>query len=207
MKCIKCGYDNLDGLQYCSHCNAELITREEKAKRLAEGEQSNNKLLKIIIGLVVVLALVVVAIFVVPMLMNKVQEMGSDNDTPAISDSVDQDTPGEWHCTNDPNDQDTYTVTILLQTDGTFKIGPYDNLEENRFEGTYISKSYDATDESGQYNLYQVVMTKDVTVENGETTEDEETKVNTYSLGIDAGDSNRGIFTDGESGSTYYCTR
>ena len=47
MKCIKCNYDNLDGMKYCVNCGFELMTKEENAKRHNEGEAGVKSLMKV----------------------------------------------------------------------------------------------------------------------------------------------------------------
>ena len=33
MRCIKCGYENIEGLKYCSSCGEELLTQEQMVRR------------------------------------------------------------------------------------------------------------------------------------------------------------------------------
>lgn len=204
MKCIKCNYDNLDGMKYCVNCGFELMTKEENAKRHNEGEQGNKSLMKIIVGLIAVLAIVVGLIFLIPMLMNKDNKEEADNETPGISEDVDQITVGVWNCSNDEDD-DVATTQFVLVSDGTFKIGPVDGLDDNRFEGTYETKFFDAVDDTGNYNLYQVIFTQEKVVENGEELEEE--AVTTYSLGVGIDDTNMGMFINSVTNNTFYCKR
>ncbi len=204
MKCIKCNYDNLDGMKYCVNCGFELMTKEENAKRHNEGEAGVKSLMKVIIGLIVVLAIVVGLVFLIPMLLNKNNEEAADNDTPGISEDVDQITAGVWKCSNDEDD-DVPTTEFVLVSDGTFKIGPANGLDDNRFEGTYETKFFDAVDDTGNYNLYQVIFTQEKVVENGEELEEE--AVTTYSLGIGIEDTNMGMFVNSVTNNTFYCKR
>ena len=40
MKCMKCNYDNLDGMKYCVSCGCELLTPEQKAQKAAANKKS-----------------------------------------------------------------------------------------------------------------------------------------------------------------------
>jgi hypothetical protein len=205
MRCIKCGYDNLEGMKYCVHCGSELMTLEEKNKRKEEGEKGVRKLFFVIIGLLVVLIIVLACYFIIPMLTgNNTNKEGDD--TPKLSEEVHKDTVGEWKCSNDAN-SNTLDMTFVLSADGKFKIGTVNGLDDNRFEGTFISSSFDKKDDEGKYNLYQVVFTQKVSVEAGVKTELEDPQTTTYSLGIGINDQNEGIFVNGSTQNTFYCKR
>ena len=205
MRCIKCNYDNLEGMKYCVSCGAELITRDEKLKRQAEGEKSISKLYKIIKILLVVLAIVAVIFVVVKVFTGKEDIQESDNDTPTVSVKVNQDTVGVWKCDTQKFSEDN-AISIVLQSDGVFKFGPIGGLKDNRIEGSFSSDTFEAKDETGQYDLYQVVMNTNLEVENG--VEKQVEKMVVFTLAIDSQTATRGIFSPGEEGqSTYYCSR
>jgi hypothetical protein len=201
MRCINCGYDNLEGMRYCVKCGNELMTLDEKGKRKEESEKENKTLIKVIIGLVVVAVLIVILLIVLPRFGTK-QEEEADNDIPVINDSVDQDTVGVWNCSFDDKD-DTYTTIIKLQSDGVFQIGPIDGLDENRFEGTFTSNNMEAQDENGIVNYYQVFLRQNKVIENGAEEEVEEQKVLT--MGIFINDESKASIADSEV--VYHCSR
>jgi len=201
MRCINCGYDNLEGMKYCVKCGKELMTLDEKGKRKEAGENSNKSLIKVIIGLAVVAVIIVILIIIVPMFGSKKEEE-ADNDVPVINDAVDQDTVGTWKCSFD-DDDDTYTTVIKFQSDGVFQIGPIDGLEENRFEGTFTSNNLGATDSEGIVNYYQVFLEQEKEIENGEETESVVQKVLT--MGIFINDESRASIADSDI--VYHCSR
>ena len=202
MRCINCNYDNLEGMRYCVSCGQELITVEEKSKR-AEESKKGLVVLYIIIGVLVVVLLVVLG-FVI---FGGGPVAGDVPDKPGNIEektSVHADTVGAWKCSTQAA-SDKYTILIQLNEDGTFIFGPATGYETNYIGGTFTSNSYGATDSSKQYNLYSLNLRQTVIVENG-VQQEGYSEVN-YSVGINTKDKNDALFSNGQSGTTYYCKK
>ena len=205
MKCIKCGYDNLEGMKYCVSCGAELITRDEKNRRISDGNRGLESLKKIIGILIGVAVVVAIAYFGASFLFNRpMVEEDSDNLTPTLSTKVAPETIGVWKC--DPEGfTDDNTIVFKLQSDGVFEIGPIGTLDTTRWEGTWDSISLGTKDSTGQYDFYQVNLNETLVVEN-DVEQEIDNKV-TYSLAIDSQLGTRGIFVNGANNNSYYCSR
>ena len=201
MRCIKCGYDNLEGMRYCVSCGNELMTLEEKSKR-AEESKKGLVVLYIIIGVLLVLLLVVLG-FVI---FGGGPTAGPNPGKPGPVDektAVASDTVGQWKCSTDATTT-KYNLMIQLNEDGTFIFGPIPGYDTNYVGGRFTSNSYNAQDATGQYNLFSLNMKQQVIVESGNKTEGS-SEVN-YSVAIDK-DKTKAMFTNGSSGTTYYCSK
>ncbi len=201
MRCINCGYDNLEGMRYCVSCGSELMTAEEKTKR-AEESKKGLVLLYVIIGVLVVVLLIVLG-FVI---FGGGPIAGETPDKPGPIDektSVASDTVGQWKCTTSDTSK-KYNLLIQLNEDGTFIFGPIPGYETNYVGGRFTSNSYNAQDSSGRYNLFSLNMKQTEIVENGNKTEGIN-EVN-YSVGITK-DKAEALFTNGSNGTTYYCAK
>jgi len=205
MRCIKCNYDNLDGMKYCVSCGAELITRDEKMRRTAEGEKSLASLRKVIVILLIVLVIVFATFVIVKLFFSGTKVEEGDNDTPTVYSEVNQDTVGVWSCDTEKFTDDN-TISLILQSDGVFKYGPINGLKRDRIEGTFNSKELSAKDETGQYDLYSLEMNSKLEVEDGAEKEIDQMLV--FTLAIDSQTGSRGIFSSGNAGmSSFYCSR
>ncbi len=200
MRCIKCNYDNLDGMKYCVSCGSELLTPEQKAKK-AEANKKSVVKLYVVIGILVVLLIGLIVFLLVGNGGSNGSAGGNNGGDGTVS--VHPDTVGIWNCNSDPK-ASSFTLTIELNNDGTYLFGPYGNTDSNNISGTFSSNSFGATDETGKYDLYSLTLTQKQIKENGTITEGEATV--SYSIGISS-DKNSAIFTNGATSTSYYCKK
>lgn len=66
---------------------------------------------------------------------------------------------GTWNCANgtgSTNDRNNLTTTLKLNKDMTFSYGPYGDLSNNHYSGTYTFKDEDKKNGDGKYSYYMV---------------------------------------------------
>ncbi len=193
MRCIKCNYDNLDGLKYCVSCGSPLITEEDKEKMEAASAKK-MKTLYIIVGILVILLVVLVVLLVMGVGFGK----GS---TPVATGDIDTATLGTWVCNSNPNSTD-YTIVIELNEDGSFRFGAYGALETNHISGTYTSKGNGQTNNG--YTQYNVVLNQTRIVSGSKVQEGQATS--NYLAGISQ-DGKQSTFYNENTQLSYYCKK
>ena len=157
MRCIKCGYQNMEGLRYCANCGQELMTLEEYNTKSNEEKSAVRKLYVIIAFLSVILfSIIVYAIIKAILGSNAPIEPSITLDTELI---------GTWNCKS-KEDQENYDVKIILKTDSVFRWGTYDDLDKNSINGTFTTKAL--TNESEEYrNIYSLKLLATQIITNG----------------------------------------
>ena len=155
MRCIKCGYQNIEGLRYCANCGQELMTLEEYNTKSNEEKSVVRKLYVIISFLSVILFSIIVYAIIRAIL--------SSNAPIEPSITLDTEVIGTWNCKSKV-DQENYDIKVILKTDSVFKWGTYEDLEKNSINGTFITKSLinDSEDYRNIYNL-QLLVTQIIT--------------------------------------------
>ena len=201
MRCIKCNYDNLDGLQYCVNCGSPLITMEEKQNQEME-KQNILKKLYVLIGI-----LVFVLVVMVVMLLLGVG-FGKDEDTKKEADlTVDKEFIAVWNCNSDATlyNKKNYSLTIELNEDGTFRIGNYGQLDKDNTSGVFGTTSLGVKDTATKkYNLYTMTFMQKKKLVNGKESEEE----NTLNFNGGITDSlEEATFNNAKTGTTYFCSK
>lgn len=146
MRCIKCGYQNIEGLRYCANCGQELMTLEEYNTKSNEEKSAVRKLYVIIAFLSVILFSIIVYAIIRAIL--------SSNAPIEPSVTIDTEVIGTWDCKS-KEDQEKFDIKIILKTDSVFRWGTYDDLEKNSINGTYTTKALlnDSEEYRNMYNL------------------------------------------------------
>ena len=149
MRCLKCGYNNLEGLKYCSSCGEELLTEEEYNLKIRESNREVRKLYGLVALLVVVL-IFVGTFFIINSTTKRTVEV---EDTSNISTNL----VGTWYCKNSERDEN-YSVEFELSSNMSFKFGVYEKIESNGLRGAYTSKDIGPYTEDLNYEVYMVKM-------------------------------------------------
>ena len=149
MRCLKCGYNNLEGLKYCSSCGEELLTEEEYNLRIRESNREVRKLY----GLVALLAVILIFVGTFFVINSTTKRTVEVEDTSNISTNL----VGTWYCKNSDRDEE-YSVEFDLATDMSFIYGVYGKVESNGLRGVYTSKDVGPYQEDLNYELYMVKM-------------------------------------------------
>lgn len=161
MRCLKCGYNNLEGLKYCSSCGGELLTEEEYNKKIRE----SNKEVRKLYGLIAFLAVIVIFIATFFIINSTTKRTVEVEDTSNISTNL----VGLWNCKNSERDEE-YSVEINLGSDMSFNFGVYGKLESNSLKGVYTSKHIGPYQDDLNYDMYLVKMEVNELSYNGEST-------------------------------------
>ena len=195
MRCIKCGYQNIEGLKYCASCGQELMTQEEYDMRSNEKKSSVIRLY-VLIGFLSVILVGVIIYFVLNSFAPKPpKEPTSTIDTELI---------GDWVCKNN-QDQENYDGRVYLNKDSSFTWGPYDKIEFNYLAGTYTTKEIEESNENYKA-VYKLSLLVTRMVVNGREDTEGSSKINYYIYLID----NNNIELknmDLESDTRTYCVR
>ena len=196
MKCIKCGYDNLDGLKYCTSCGNELLTKEQMKKK--EGKKRSKLALRIVI-IVLILALVTCVIsYIIINNKNKPKE------TEEVNKTIDPVLVGTWYC-KAYKDAPNYTIQIEFKEDRSYVWGTYGKINLDYTKGTFYSKDMGTFPENENYELYSVTLEATRRASNGAEVDDVYNM--NYSLALHS-DKNNMILANGNSNSyNTYCTR
>ena len=115
---------------------------------------------------------------------------------------------GTWNCasgTGSDRDRDNFKTTIKLNEDMTFTYGPYGDLKNNHFKGTYTFEDENKKNGSGDYSYYMVKFEADEYMVDGELPEDQK-NLSDMEMGIakvEGGKQAITIFTS--SYNMYYC--
>jgi uncharacterized membrane protein YvbJ len=72
MRCIKCGYENLEGLKFCSNCGSELLTEDELSKKKAK--KRNKTIVTFIVTLLVIALIACTVSYIIINNKNKEEE-------------------------------------------------------------------------------------------------------------------------------------
>lgn len=141
--------------------------------------------------------------------INEIQEE-TEEGTKKPTNNVKNVVAGDWNCVNGAtgtNDPTKFYTTIKLNKDMTFKYGPYGDLEDNHFSGTYTYEDEHKENNSGEYSYYIVFFdTEEGVVEGKKQTIDTSNSLSDMEIGIAEGDDGKEaitIFTS--SGNMYYC--
>lgn len=161
MRCLKCGYNNLEGLKYCSSCGGELLTEEEYNIKLRE----SNKEVRKLYGLIAFLAVIVIFIATFFIINRTTKRTVEVTDTSNISTNL----VGDWNCKNSERDEE-YSVEINLGSDMKFSFGVYGKLDSNSLKGVYTSKHVGPYQEDLNYDMYTVKMEVSELSYNGQST-------------------------------------
>ena len=161
MRCLKCGYNNLEGLKYCSSCGGELLTEEEYNEKIRE----SNKEVRKLYGLIAILAVVVIFITTFFIINSTTKRTVEVPDTSNISTNL----VGIWNCKNSERDEE-YSVEINLGSDMSFSFGVYGKLDSNSLKGVYTSKHIGPYQDDLNYDSYLVKMEVSELSYNGEST-------------------------------------
>ncbi len=157
MRCIKCGYQNMEGLRYCANCGQELMTLEEYTTKSDEEKSAVRKLYVIIAFLSVILFSIIVYAIIKAIL--------GSNAPIEPSNTLDTEVIGTWNCKSKA-DQEKYDVKIILKTDSVFRWGTYDDLEKNSINGTFTTKAL-INDSEDYRNMYSLKLLATQIISNG----------------------------------------
>ena len=116
---------------------------------------------------------------------------------------------GTWNCasgTGSTTDRDNYSTTLKLNKDMTFKYGPYGDLKNNHYSGTYTFKDEDKHTADGKYDYYMVDFDTTEAVFDGEEDTDSGKGINQMEMGITkTEDGKQAITIFTSSYNMYYC--
>ena len=195
MRCIKCGYENIDGLKYCSSCGQELLTQDQMKKR--EGQKRTKMALKIVL-IVLAIALVVCIVSYIIINNQKKPEEIKENKT------IDPVLVGTWNC-KAYKEAPNYTIEIVFQDNRNYIWGTYGKSNLDYTKGTFYSKDMGTFPENENYELYSVTLEATSRASNGAEVEDVYTM--NYNLALN-NDKNSFILANGNSNSyNTYCDR
>ena len=199
MRCIKCNYDNLDGLQYCVNCGSPLMTMEEKQNQEMQ-KQNKLKILYVLSGILIFVLIVMVVLLLLGVGFGTEKESGKDSK----ENHVEKATVGNWKCNTDSKllGKKQYTIVFDLKEDGTYKLSNYGQEDKNYSSGTFSSNSLGKKDDSNIYNLYSFTFTQEKIITNGKTTEEKDEVPFTGGV-TDEGTG--AIFNNSKTRVTYYC--
>ena len=112
-----------------------------------------------------------------------------------------------WNCasgTGSENDRDNFSTTVELNKDMTFRYGPYGDLTNNHFSGTYTFEDEHKQTQNGDYKYYMVKFNTSEFMEDGEVQELK--SLSDMEMGITESDEGRGAITIFVSSyNMYYC--
>lgn len=189
-------------------------------------QQPKNKQSGLVIGIIIGFIVVVAIAAPIILLLTSSRTEPSERDKEAEKYVVDNNpgddpddnpptTPenyvaGIWHCAKgsfSANDSKNFYTTIKLNDDMTFVYGPYDDLDNNHFSGTYTFENENKHTSDLSYSYYMVSFSTDEYILKGEKQEDPK-NVSKMEMGISESGNNAGrqaitIFTS--SYNTYYC--
>ena len=198
MRCIKCGYDNLEGLKFCSNCGEELLTQDEANKRKRE-RTTKGAVKFIVILLVLALIACLVSYFIINNKNKKEQE--EQNNYHVVNVLI-----GTWNCSHD-KEMKSVEEQFVLKADSTYIWGTYGKLNTDSTSGYYSADDVGVFPEDGTYELYSLMLDVKNTTKLGINVEvTKETTMN-YSVALSQ-DNTRLIVANGSSGSSnMYCVR
>ena len=195
MRCIKCGYENIEGLKYCSSCGEELLTQEQMVRR---NKQNKSKMaLKIVL---VVLGLALVACTISYIIINNSNKPKEEEQ----NKTIDQVLVGTWNC-KAYKDAPNYTIELVLSNNRAYIWGTYGKSNLEYTKGTFYSKDMGTFPENENYELYSITFEATARATNGAEVEDVYTL--NYNLALH-NNKNTMILASGNSNSSNtYCDR
>lgn len=115
---------------------------------------------------------------------------------------------GKWNCasgTGSKDDRENFSTTLELNEDMTFRYGPYGDLKNNHFSGTYTFEDEEKKNNTGDYSYYMVKFeTKEFIVDGAAGEEDK--KLSEMEMGITkTADGKQAITIFTSSYNMYYC--
>ncbi len=112
-----------------------------------------------------------------------------------------------WNCasgTGSADDREKFKTTVELNKDMTFRYGPYGDLANNHFSGTYTFEDEHKQTQNGDYKYYMVKFNTTEFMEDGEVQELK--NLSDMEMGITKTDEGRGAITIFvASYNMYYC--
>ena len=185
MYCKNCGNKLNQGEIFCSNCGTRM--QNEVTSNQVINKKSNNKLKKILLGLVI---LVVIIICILPLL--------SKSSNPTV---------GIWDCklfNNGDNEDLDFIITMELDNDNKFKWNKYDDGDNNYVIGNYEFEDLHKTNHGNTAKYYSIKLIGEEYVSEG-ILQDEEYE-SKYEMGI-LNDSNEAILMNIHTYNMYYCFR
>ncbi len=196
MRCIKCGYENIDGLKYCTNCGQELLTQEQMKKK--ESKKRSKMALKIVFIVLAVALVVCIVSYVIINNKNKPKETDEQNKT------IDPVLVGTWNC-KAYKEAPNYTIELVFHENRDYVWGTYGKSNLDYTKGTFYSKDMGTFPENENYELYSVTLEATARATNGAEVEDVYTM--NYNLALH-NDKNSLILANGNSNSyNTYCDR
>ena len=196
MRCIKCGYENIEGLKYCSNCGQELLTQEQFAKK--EKQNKSKMALKVVL---IVLGIAFVACIVSYIIINSNKKPKEEDEQNKTIDKV---LVGTWICKS-YKEAPNYTIEIVLKEDRSYIWGTYGRTNLDYTRGTFYSKDNGVFPENENYEAYSFTLDAKARATNGAEVEDVYS-IN-YTLALH-NDTNSFILASGNSSSSNtYCDR
>ncbi len=194
MRCINCGYENLDGLKYCSSCGQELLTIEQKDQR--EKQKRSSSAMKITITIAIIALVICGVVFYIIDNNNKKEREANKHVDPILV--------GIWDCKNS-KDATNYSTEITLNGDATYVWAEYGKAELNYLKGSYETKDIGTFAEDSTYELYSLELENHYKGTNGVEAK-EEKKIN-YNMALSPEKTNS-IIASGEIGvANIYCNK
>ena len=196
MRCIKCGYDNIEGLKYCSSCGQELLTQEQLAKRQ---RQNNSKMaLRIVL---IVLGIAFVACIVSYIIINSNKNKTKEDEK---NKTINTELVGVWNC-RPYKDAPNYTIELSLNGDRSYIWGTYGKSNLDYTKGTFYSKDMGTFVENENYESYSVTLEATKRATNGVEVDDAYS-IN-YVLALHNEHNNIILASGNSSASNIYCDR
>ena len=174
-------------------------------------------------GLIIGLVMLAIVIFVVLpcvgffLIFNGIFQLATSDETQQVIEDIgkeiertnsDNYVAGIWNCaagTGSEKDRENYSTTLELNEDMTFRYGPYGDLKNNHYKGTYTFKDEDKKNGSGDYSYYMVTFKSDEFMTDG-VVQDQQNNLSEMEMGITkTKDGKQAITIFTSSYNMYYC--
>lgn len=198
MRCIKCGYENLEGLKFCSNCGDELLTQDEANKR--KRQKRSKAAVKFIVILLILALIATVTSYIIINNQNKKEE-DQVNKYHVVNYLI-----GTWNCSTN-KEMKTFEEQFILKADSTYTWGTYNKLNTDSTSGMYSADDVGVFPQDGTYELYSLMLDVKHTVKLGIDVEVTKETIMNYSVALSQ-DNTKLIVANGASGSpNMYCVR
>ena len=198
MRCIKCGYENLEGLKYCSNCGDELLTQDEATKR--KREKRSKAAIKFVVILLILALIATVTSYIIINNKNK-KEQEQQTNYQVVNVLI-----GTWNCSTS-KEMKTFEEQFVLKNDSTYVWGTYNKLNSDSTSGMYSANDVGVFPQDGTYELYSLMLDVKHTIKLGIDVEVTKETIMNYNVALSQ-DNTKLIVANGTTGSgNMYCVR
>lgn len=182
----------------------------------APKKKSNAGLIVAIVLIVIFVVIVLPCIFIGMVFFGIFRVV--DSAGPEIIDQIEKEiertetenyVAGTWNCaggTGSADDRDNFKTTLELNKDMTFRYGPYGDLTNNHYSGTYTFEDEDKSTQDGSYNYYMIKFNSKEFIVDGVAGPEDNSKLSDMEMGITkTSDGKQAITIFTSSYNMYYC--